>query len=251
MAVPAFVAAGTAVATANNVATPTTLAPSAPAGRASGNLLVLVTNARGIAATAATPTNWTAVTGFPVTSATASGGRFYVFTRIADGTANDNASFNWASLTTGTTGDSATARILAFSGATATRDAIAGTATDAAATTTFNIPTITTATNNALVIGMGMRVDDAAHTFTVATYTERFDGHTTTGTGHGTEVASFVQTTAGAVSAAAITPSLTTSVRVLATAVAFQPTIDQTLFQHQQLTATALYLPAVQRASVW
>jgi hypothetical protein len=174
-----------------------------------------------------------------------------VFTRIADGTANDNASFNWSSLTTGTTGDSATARILAFSGATETRDAIAATPTDAAATTTFNIPAITTATNNALVIGMGMRVDDAAHTFTVATYTERFDGHTTTGTGHGTEVASFVQTTAGAVSAAAITPSLTTSVRVLATAVAFQPTIDPTPFLEMQAAQNIIYRAAVQRASVW
>ncbi len=251
MAVPAFRAAGTAVATANNVATPTTLAPTAPAGRVSGDLLVLITNARGITNAAATPSGWNTVTGFPVTSATASGGRFYIFTRIADGTASDNASFNWSSLATGTTGDSATARIIAWSGATQTRDAIAATPTDAAATTSFNIPTITTATNNALVIGMGMRINDTAHTFTVATYTERFDGHTTTGTGHGTEIADLVKGTAGVVAAAAITPSATVSSRVLATAVSFQAAADPPRFPFIQSQATNLWTPASVRSSRW
>jgi hypothetical protein len=238
------------VATANNVATPTTLAPTAPTARRQGDLLVLVTNARGITNACATPTNWNLVTGFPVTSATASGGRIYVFTRIADGSTSDDASFQWSSLTTGTTGDSATARILAFSGATQTRDAIAATPTDAAATTSFNIPTITTATNNALVIGIGMRVNDTAHTFTVATYTERSDDHTTSGTGHGTEVSSLVQGTAGAVAAAAITPSATVSSRVLATAVAFQPTVD-TIFGWNEAKSAQLWTPASHRSSRW
>ena len=226
MATPAFVAAGTQVNTAANVATPTTLSPNAPAGREVGNLLVLVTNSRGIGASAATPSNWNTVTGFPVTSGTASGGKIYIFTRIADGTATDNASFAWSSLTTGTSGDSASARILAFRNTRETRDAIAGTPTDQAATTTFNIPAITTAVNGAIIIGLAMRVHDTAHTFTISTYTERFDGHTNSGTGHGTFVAEIVRGTAGTQAAQAVTPSNTTSMRVLATAVSFQSQND-------------------------
>lgn len=241
-ATPTFTAAGTAVFTANNVATPTTLSPNAPTGRLIGDLLVLVTNARGIGNTAATPSGWNTVTGFPVTSGTASGGRIYVFTRIADGTSSDNASFQWSSLATGTTGDSAGARILSFTGATQTLDQTVPTATDAAATTSFNIPDITTQTANSLVIGIGMRVNDTAHTFTVATYTERYDGHTTTGTGHGTQVSSFVKTTAGAVGTAAITPSNTTSSRCLAISVAFQAAFESPPVVNSR---------SVHRASCW
>ena len=224
MPTPAFVGAGTQVASANNVAASTTLSPTAPAERSAGNLLVLITNSRSRTASCATPSGWNTVTGFPVASATTSGGKIYVFTRIADGTSNDNASCAWTSLTSGTSGDSTTARILAYSNATETRDSIAGTLTDSTATTSFNIPSITTNTDDALVIGIGMRVHDTAHTFTVASpYTERTDGHTTSGTGHGTIVSERIGA-AGTVSATAITPSNTTSVRVLATAVAFEAT---------------------------
>lgn len=216
MATPTFRAAGTAVFSANNVANPTALSPTAPAGRVVGDLLVCVTESRSRTATVATPSGWNLVSGFPKASATASGGKIYAFTRVADGTASDNASISWSGVTTGTNGDSCGARILAWQNALETADGTPPAATDAAATTSFNIPAHTTGSPNSLVIGVGMRVNDTAHTFTVATFTERSDDHTTTGTGHGTIVAEKVQTTAGSTGTGAVTPSNTTSSRVLA-----------------------------------
>ena len=216
MATPTFRASGTAVFSANNVANPTALSPTAPAGRVVGDLLVCVTESRSRTATVATPSGWNLVSGFPKASGTASGGQIYLFTRIADGTASDNASISWSGVTTGTNGDSCGARILAWQNATVTADGTPPAATDQAATTSFNIPAHTTGSPNSLVIGVGMRVNDTAHTFTVATFTERSDDHTTTGTGHGTVVAEKVQTTAGSTGTGAVTPSNTTSSRVLA-----------------------------------
>lgn len=219
---PGFVAVGTAVFTANSVVTPTTLAPQAPASRAIGNLLVLVTESRSNTASAATPSGWNTVAGFPIRSGTASGGTFYVFTRIADGTASDNASFDWSSLTTGTSGDSCGARILAFEYATQTLDGALATTQDQASTTSFTINACSPTQVNSLWIGLAMRVHDTAHTFTVTTLTERYDGHTTTGTGHGTEVSAKSLTASGSTGTGTVTPSNTTSMRTLTTALCFQ-----------------------------
>ena len=222
-----FRAVGTQVNTANNVANPSTLVTSAPAGRVYGDLLLLITNSRSNTATVATPGGWTLCTGFPVASGTASGGTFYCFKRVADGTTADNASPVWTGLTTGTSGDSASARILAYQGAGTTQDGTV-TSSDAASTTTITMPSITTAVNNSIVIGMAMRVHDTAHTFTVATRSERSDAHTTTGTGHGTVTADVIQATAGASGTATVTPSNTTSQRTLAVSIAFAEVVPLT-----------------------
>jgi len=220
---PEFVAAGSGAFTANNVVTPTTLAPAAPT-RLVGDLLVLITNSRSNSATAATPSGWNTVSGFPVASATASGGKFYVFTRIATSTSGsaDDASFQWSSLTTGTTGDSAGARILSFRYAIETLDGSLATAQDQASTTSFTVNACSPSNTNSLWIGMGMRVNDTAHTFTIATLTEGYDAHTTTGTGHGTEIGYKSLTASGSTGTATITPSNTTSSRTLTTALCFR-----------------------------
>ena len=143
----AFRAAGTWSFTSNNVATPATLTPGAPAGVQAGDLLVLVCESRSITATVATPTGWALVTGFPKRSATASGGTIYVFTRIADGTATDTPSPVWSGLTTGTSGDASGAGILAWSGASAVLDGTVQVSDLAAQTTSSVIPAFMTATN--------------------------------------------------------------------------------------------------------
>lgn len=221
MAVPAFRGAGAAVFSANNVATPTALAPTKHASTVNGDLMLLVTECRSITATVATPTGWALLTGFPKRSATASGGSIYVFSRIADGTANDAPSVSWSGLTTGTTGDSCGARILSYSNATATQDGTVS-VNDAASTTSITMPDITTSFDNSLVVGVAMRVNDTLHTFTVATRTERSDDHTTSGTGHGTETADLVKSPAGAAGTATVTPSNTTSSRTLAVTLAMR-----------------------------
>ena len=66
------------VASANNVANPTTLTPVLPT-RATGDLLLAITSCRSITATVATPAGWAVWPGFPKRSATASGGSIYVF----------------------------------------------------------------------------------------------------------------------------------------------------------------------------
>lgn len=216
IATPTFRAAGTAVFSANNVANPTTLAPTKNASTVTGDLMVLVTESRSITATVSTPSGWTLVSGFPKRSATASGGSIYIFVRLADGTASDAPSVRWSGVTTGTTGDSCGARILSYSSATPNADGTPPAANDASSTTSITIPAHTTSLTNSLVIGVAIRINDTAHTFTVATFTERYDGHTTSGTGHGTVVAEKINAAAGSSGTATVTPSKTTASRTLA-----------------------------------
>lgn len=215
MAIPSFRAAGTQVASANSVAASTNLTPTKNAGTVNGDLMVLVTNSRSRTASC-TVANWNVVSGFPKRSGTASGGTIYAFTRIADGTAGDAPTVAWTGLTTGTSGDSTTARILSYQNATETADGTPPAANDAASTTSITIPAHVTSVAQSLVIGIAMRVNDTAHTFTTATFTERFDGHTTSGTGHGTTVSEKINATAGSSGTATVTPSNTTSSRTLA-----------------------------------
>lgn len=145
-----------------------------------------------------------------------------MFQRVADGTAADNASFTWTGLTTGTTGDSAGARILAYANLGTAVDGAAVKGSDAAITTPIVIPAVTTTKPNSMAIGVAIRINDTAHTFTVATWTERTDDNTTSGTGHGTVTADRVMAVAGSTGTANVTPSNTTSSRVLAASVGFE-----------------------------
>jgi hypothetical protein len=214
--IPAFRAAGTFVTGATNVPNPTNLAPVSPAGAQNGDLLILVTSCRSITATVATPSGWTPVTGFPKRSATASGGSLYVFTRVHDGTASDDPTVAWTGVTTGTSGDSSTAGILAYYNVTATLDGTVQASDLSAQTTTSVIPAFTAAHGNALVIGMGIKLLElTGQTSTVATFTERADYQTVSGTGHVIEVSEHIQAGIGSSGTATITWSNTTSGRAL------------------------------------
>src|SRR5690348_12167077 len=198
MPTPTFRSAGTRSFTANNVASPSTLTPGAPSGKAVGDILVLWTWSRSNTATCATPSGWNVLSGTPKRSGTSSGGTLYVFTRTADGSASDTPSVVWSSLTTGTSGDASGAVIEAYTGATELLDGSVSASDLSAQTTTSVIPATTTSVNNSMVLGFAMKLNESSgQTSTVATFTERVDDNTTSGTGHVIEVSEKLQATAG------------------------------------------------------
>lgn len=180
----------------------------------------------------ATPAGWNLFPGFPVRSGTASGGTFYLFTRIADGTANDTPSPVWAGLTTGTSGDASGAGIIAYSNATEASDATIVSQDLAAQGASSTITGITTVTDNALALVLALKLNETSgQTATVTTYTERADNQTTSGTGHIVYAADKVQAAHGATGSGTITWSGTTSARALVVTVAVKPSPDR---QRQQ-----------------
>ena len=210
---------------ADNVADPSTLAATAPAGRQAGDVLFCVTFCRSITATVSTPSGWNLISSFPRRSATASGGSVYMFSRTADGTSADNCSPSWSGVTTGTSGDSSGAVILAYSGLSGATSNSSGNI-DGASTNTSTIPATTTIHNNALVIGVALKIlESAGQTSTVTTFTERYDGSTTSGTGHIEEISDIAltgQNSAGSSGTATVTWSATTSARSLRFSIGFQ-----------------------------
>jgi hypothetical protein len=218
---PTFHAAGTVVFTANNVQNPTTLSPLRPT-RSDGDLLLCFTWSRSITATVATPTGWTLLTGFPLRSATVSGGSLYVFAQVVDGTDTD-PSVVWTGLTTGTTlGDSSGAVICSYTGCDVSQGAASvldGTVTksdQAASTTTVTIPSVTTTLRNSLAVGHALKILDSAMTWTPPTgWNEEVDTSTTSGTGHGAEISELRFAAAGATGAVTCAPSVTTASQAL------------------------------------
>lgn len=225
---PTFHAAGTVVFTANNVQNPTTLSPLRPT-RSQGDLLLCFAWSRSNTATVATPARWTLLTGFPLRSATTSGGSLYVFAQVVDGTDTD-PSVVWSGLATGiTTGDSSGAVICSYTGCDVSRGALAaldGTVTksdQAGSTTTVTIPSVTTTLRNSLVVGHALKILDSAMTWTPpAGWNEEVDTSTTTGTGHGMEISEKVFAAVGASGAVTCAPSVTTSSQALGCALALK-----------------------------
>lgn len=210
-----FRAANLGPSTANSVLNPTSLACTKPASTVAGDLLLLITDSRSRTATCATPSGWSLLTGFPVISGTASGGQIYVFTRTADLSATDSPTIVWTGLSTGMAGDSCNSCICAIQNAVPVRDGIA-TPTDQAATTSWTMPATTTGTDNSIVIAVSVKVSDTSQTTTITNFTEQVDNSTTTGTGHITEISSLAVPTHGSSGTGTVTPSNTTSSRVLA-----------------------------------
>lgn len=217
-------APGTTSFTANNVPASPTLTPGAPAAKAVGDLLLLICESRSNTATVATPNGWNVVSGFPKRSGTASGGTFYVFSRIADGSATDTPSPVWSGLTSGTSGDSSGATIIAIAGAQEVVDGGTVQVSDLSAqTSTSVIPAFTTLVNGSIVIGLAMKIlESSGQTSTVATFTEVVDASTTSGTGHIVEVSYKTQATAGSSGTATVTWSATGSARALAVSLGFK-----------------------------
>lgn len=221
---PAFRSAGSWAFTANNVPASPSLSPGAPSGKAVGDLLILVSESRSNSATAATPSGWNIVSGFPVHSGTASGGTIYIWTRIADGSGSDTPSVAWSGLTTGTSGDATGAGILAYTAGSETSDATIVSQDLSGQGSTSSVTGITTATDNSLVIVAAMKLlESSGQTASITTYTERADNSTTSGTGHIIEVSEKIQTSHGASGSGTVTWSATTSARALIVAIALRP----------------------------
>lgn len=226
---PVFRSVGAVTFNPNTVVDPTDLAPSLPATRVSGNVLVLITACRSITATCATPAGWTKHADYPQTSGTASGGKFYVFFLVCTGS-EVAPTVTWTGVTTGTSGDSSSAVILCYrnvdtsGGAAAIADGTAVKSDQAAQTTNIPIASMTTTLDNSLAIAPNMKFqDNGSVTVTAdAAWTERADGATSNGAGHGLEVADFVKTPAGATGAVNMTPNIQNSTRTLSTTFAIK-----------------------------
>lgn len=228
---PAFRSAGSWAFTGNNVSN-TSLSPGAPAGKAVGDLLVLVGETRSITATAATPSGWDLVAGFPKRSGSLSGGSIYVWTRVADGTANDTPSVAWSGLTTGTSGDSTGVGILAFQNATEVTDASSTSQDLSAQGASSTIAGLTSATDKSLILNIAMKIlESSGQTSSVSNYTEASDNSTTSGTGHIVQTSYMVKTPAGASGSGTITWSATGSARALIATLALKATTTIPLTQ--------------------
>lgn len=206
--------------------------PALPATRPTGSVVLCVAWTRLITATLTTPTGWTLLSGFPVTSATASGGRLWVFARVVDATLTAGPSIAFTGPVTGNTGDEAAAMCICYSGVDTSGTAFANlfdaaaTMNDAAGTTTCTYPAITTATNGAMVVRTLCRFQDLAVTFTPTAspaHNERLDFSSTNRTGGQQHLQDIIAATAGAQAAVTVAPSSTTSTRYLAVSLALKP----------------------------
>ena len=212
---------------ANSIASPGVATPGSPT-HVAGDLLVVVSACRSRTSVPSLTTNgsgWAAWTAFPKLSGTASGGQIAIWWKVAGSAAEPMPTVSWSSLTTGTTGDSFQAVCLSLIGAhlTAPSDVTPPAATDASAANP-SIPTLTTATAGALVIGAAIKVSDTAQTGTIAnSFTERNDSHTTFGTGNLLYVASREMASTGATGASTVTASNGTAAQCLSVAIAVKP----------------------------
>jgi hypothetical protein len=230
MPLPSFHAVGAVSASPNNVGTPVTLTPALPT-RSTGDGLLCFAWSSSNTMTVTTPTNWTLLTGFPIASGTAVGGKVYVFGEAVDG-AEAAPACVFASLTTGTTGTPASAVVASYSNVITSSGfpALDGTVTSSdqtGSTTTVTIPSITTTLPNSLVIGFALKLGELSATFTPPTgWNEELDTFTTSGTGYQTEISDKVFAASGATGSVTAAPSVTTSSRALGVTLALQALLD-------------------------
>jgi hypothetical protein len=156
---PVLDTVGAAVASANNVATPTTLTPVLPA-HSVGELLLAATFCRSGTPTVATPAGWTQLINVVGTN-----GRIALFGKIAASGSETNPAIVWSGLTTGTTGTPVQAQCAVFSGVQDTITGITdilGTVENVGASniTASSGQPITTVASNDLVLSLSCRLDD-------------------------------------------------------------------------------------------
>jgi hypothetical protein len=158
---------------AKGTGTASPAAVNAPAGRVSGDLLIVYVAQDSTTRTITTPTGWNLVTGSPLTSSTH---RSSVFWRIADGTTTDNFSATLSGATNWI------AFMLAYSGVDGTTplDGVTPSATsDASSVTVATTGTVTPSAASSLLVGLFSH--DAVSAFhayspnSPAGLTERFD----------------------------------------------------------------------------
>lgn len=151
---------GAAVASANNVANPTTLNPTLPA-HAPKDTLLCATFCRSATPTVATPSGW-----IQLLNVAGANGRIALFGKIAASASESAPSVVWSGMTTGTTGTPAQAQCAVFTGLfddIANLIDVIGAVENGAASTTVAASgaAITTLTDNALILCLGTRLDDA------------------------------------------------------------------------------------------
>lgn len=167
--------AGVAVASANNVGNPTTLAPALPV-HAVGDLLLCYTACR-----SATPTvacaGWTQLANVAGTN-----GRLALFGKIATSASETAPSVVWSGMTTGTSGTPAQAQCAVFTGTQLSAD-IVGTVENVASSTTVAASgtPVTTLTADDLILTMSVRSDDVGTWTMPAGFTRIGDALTTSG----------------------------------------------------------------------
>ena len=187
---------GAAVTSANNVTNPTTLTPALPA-HAVGDLLLCYTACR-----SATPTvacaGWT-----QLANVTGTNGRMALFGKIATSASETAPSVVWSGLTTGTSGTPVQAQCSVFTGTQLNVGAL-GTIENGAASATVSASGtgITTVADNALVLALSARLDDAGTWTPPSGFTEIGEAASTSGADMSFSWAYQVKATAGAVAPA-------------------------------------------------
>ena len=156
---PVLDTVGAAIASGNNVSTPTTLTPALPA-HSVGELLLAATFCRSGTPTVATPSGWTQLVNVAGTN-----GRIALFGKIAASGSESAPSIVWSGLTTGTSGTPVQAQCAVFSGMLDTITGITdvlGTVENGAASTSAAASgnAITTVDPDDCVIALSCRLDD-------------------------------------------------------------------------------------------
>jgi hypothetical protein len=197
-----------------------------PATRPVGSVLLFIGFCRLITATVATaPSGYTLLGTF--TSATASGGRIWLYAKAVVG-GETAPSFAVAGAVTGTSGDLWGAYITDYSlvnlaGGISTILDGTPTTTDASGTTTCTYPALTISNSDSMLIRFLARFRDAADTFTpTATWNEREDIGVTTRTGGQFHLQDKAATASGVQAAVTVAPSNTTAARYLAVTIALK-----------------------------
>jgi hypothetical protein len=215
---------GTVFAAANNN---NAISVPLPATRPTGSVLLCVIFNRLITASVTTaPSGYTLLSGFPKTSATASGGRLWVYAKeVVGGEAAPTVACDG---TTGTAGDLWGACLYCYSGVDLSGglDAMLdGTPTvqDASGTTTCTYPALTISNADSMLVRTLVRIRDATDTFTeTATWAEREDLGSTARTGAQHHLQDKLATASGSQASVTIAPSNTTAARYLALTLALK-----------------------------
>lgn len=180
-----------------------------------GDLGILVIETGGEGTTLTPPSPWQSVTGSPRTDlATTAGSKLQVWWKFATSGAEANVN-------TGDSGDHQVARIITFRGVDPTTPFDVTSVTDAktTASTTVTWPTITTATDNALVVLIATRPNDATSVTTFSNpvnanltdLLERGEAGTNAGHGGGFVIVTGTKATAGAVGTTTMTSGTSTT----------------------------------------
>ena len=198
-----------------------------PSTRPTGSVLLCVLWNRLITSSVTTaPSGYTLLSGFPLTSGTAAGGRIWVYAKEVVG--GESAPSVALDGTTGTSGDIWGGAVVCYSGVDLTlgiANILDGTptATDASGTTTCTYPALTITRADSMIVRTLARFRDAVDTFTfTATWNERLDAGSTNRLGGQQHLQDKLATVSGSQASVTVAPSVTTASRYLAVTLALE-----------------------------